>query len=459
MAMVVAACGGGDDDDSASGAEAELPDCPLDALDDAEAPVEITYWHGMQRESEATLIQLTDQFNSSQDRVEVNLVNNPEGQHEKFLAGLETGDLPDVMQHQETFLQQMIDVQAIVPAQSCLEAAASSDAAAGDMTIDTEDFLARALAYYQVDGVQWAMPFNVTNPVLIYNKAAFVQAGLDPDDPPATLEEYRADAQAIKDSGFDYGIAMGIESWHFEEFMALQGQELVNHGNGRSERATEVSFESEVGEEFFSFLGGLVEDGLAVTNPRMGPDATNNLFALANGTAGMTVVSSSALGTILQVLDSGQYSSVDMGIAPLPGRSEAGGAVVGGGALYITAREAAKQAAAWEFVTFLTSPESQAVWAAGTGYVPVRTSAVDLPEVQTRWNEVPGFRTAYDQLVDGAENDATAGAVIGDIEAVRGAVEDALTRMFLDGLAGEEALAQAADDANEAIASYNERVG
>jgi len=49
--------------------------------------------------------------------------------------------------------------------------------------------------------------------------------------------------------------------------------------------------------------------------------------------------------------------------------------------------------------------------------------------------------------------------VVGDSGAVREAVEDALTRMFLDGLAPDEALAQAAQDANDAIAAYEERLG
>jgi len=309
------------------------------------------------------------------------LVNNADqDQHEKFLAGLTTGDLPDVFMHQETYLRQMVDVQAVLPAQSCIDAA----------SYDMSDYLERARAFYEVEDVQWGMPFAVTNPVLLYNRAAFAQAGLDPDAPPTTLAEYRHAAKAIRDAGFDYGVAMAIEAWHFEELVALQGQSYVDNGNGRQDRATEVTFDSEVGEELFAFMDGLVDDGLAVTNPREGPDAINNLLAVGNGTAAMTIVSSSALGSILQVIGTGQYESVDMGIAPLPGRRDDGGVVVGGSGLYVTAIDPATQAAAWELITFLTSPESQAVWSAGTGYVPVRESAVERPEVQQRWTEVPG---------------------------------------------------------------------
>src|SRR6266511_3302418 len=118
LVVAVTACGGGDDDGGGGGSggvgaadgSGSVPDCPLDALEQADGPVEITYWHGMQREAETTLQQLTDQFNTQQDQVHVNLVNNGNSdQHQKFLAGLSTGDLPDILQHDATYLREMID--------------------------------------------------------------------------------------------------------------------------------------------------------------------------------------------------------------------------------------------------------------------------------------------------------------------------------------------------------------
>ena len=83
---------------------------------------------------------------------------------------------------------------------------------------------------------------------------------------------------------------------------------------------------------------------------------------------------------------------VELGVGPLPGRADDGGVVVAGGGLSITARDPVKQAAGWRFVEFLTSPESQSVWAAATGYTPVRLSAVDLPELDRAWTAVPELR-------------------------------------------------------------------
>jgi len=473
-AMIVAlallggvACGGGDDDGAGSPAGEEggggrdaLPECPLDALDRVTEPVEVVYWHGMTRVAEDTLVQLTDQFNASQDEVRVKLVNNSAGdQHAKYLAGLETGDLPDVIQHDATLLRQMVDTETVLPAQSCIDASADDAAAEGDTAFDPDDWVARALAYHRIDGVQWALPFGVATPVLVYDRAAFERAGLDPDAPPATLDDYRSAAEALVDAGQRYGAAVAIEAWHFEELLAAQGEAYVDQGNGREGRATEVAFDSAAGEELYAFFDELVDDGLAVTNPREGPDAINNLLAIGTGDAAMTVVSSSALGSVLEVLGSGQYEGVELGVAPLPGLTEGGGVAVAGGGLSITAQDPAQQAGGWRFVEFLTSPESQSVWAAATGYTPVRLSAADRPELEQAWADVPELRVAYDQLVEGAENPATAGPLVGDMPAVRKAVEEALTAMFVADLPPDEALAQAAAESNDAIASYNERLG
>lgn len=458
-ALLATACGGGDDDNdrgsSASGPSDELPECPVDALDDATQPVELTYWHGMTRVAEDTLKQLTDDFNASQDKVEVKLVNNSAGdQQQKFIAGLKTGDLPDVIQHDSTLLQQMVDTGTVVPIESCIEAYRDQGG-----KFDTNDFVPQMLSYYQLDGVQWDLPFGVATPVLVYNKAAFRKAGLDPAEPPTTLDDYRDAAQALKDAGYKYGAAVAIEAWHFEELYAKAGGVYVDHHNGRDGRAAKVMFDDATGKDIYELFGQMNEDGLVVTNPREGPDSINNLLAIGNGDAGMTIVSSSALGSVLEVLGSGQYKGVELGVGPLPGDSEDGGAVVAGGGLAITARDPAKQAAGWELVKYLTSTKAQATWAAATGYAPVRTSTIAEPQLADAWSKTPGLRVSYDQLVDGAENDATAGPMVGDMQTVRKAVEDALTAMFVDGLDPDEALARAAKDANEAIASYNDRVG
>jgi sn-glycerol 3-phosphate transport system substrate-binding protein len=339
----------------------------------------------------------------------------------------------------------------VLPAQACVKAD----------KYDLSDNLKRVTDYYSVKGTLWPMPFNVSNPVFFYNKKAFQTAGLDPNNPPKTLAEVKTAAQKLKDAGVvsQAGFGMKLDPWYLEQWSALAGKTYVNNNNGRKSRATATTFDNATGKEIFTFMNDMVKQGLARTNPNEGPQQYDNLLGIGNGNFGMTIDSSATLGTIQQVLAGGEYPNVELGVAPMPGPKGKGGVLVGGAANYISSKSSPeKQAAAWQFTKFLNEPESQADWSVGTGYVPIRQSAANLPQLQQRWAEVPGFKVAYDQLVGGVANAATAGPVIGDYQGVRDAVLNTEQQMFA-GTSPSAALKQAKQDANAKIEEYNSRVG
>jgi sn-glycerol 3-phosphate transport system substrate-binding protein len=463
LALVLAACGGGDDSGSGtgggsgggggSGSASKLPTCPLDALAKATSPVDITFWHAMTRENETELKKLTDQYNSSQKKVKVTLSASPRYQDNltRYRAGLSTKKLPDLMQGEDASTQYMIDSASVLPAQSCINAD----------HYDTSDHIERVLNYYTVDKVLWPMPFNVSNPVLYYNKTAFEKAGLDPNNPPRTLDELRSASQKIVDSkAAQYGIAFKTDSWPFEHWMAKSGDLFVNNENGRTKRATAVTFDDKTGADLFAWIKGMVDDKLMLST---GTSDLNHYLAVGNGQAAMTIETSAALGTVTTLLTSGQFPDVKLGVAPMPGpNSPDGGVLVGGAALYIVNQSAPeKQAAAYDFAKFLNRPDVQSEWAAATGYVPVRKSATTMSPLAEKYQQQPEYKVAYDQLLGGAENAATAGPVIGPYggegEGVRGAVIDGMTSMITGGKSAQQAIKAAADASNKAIADYNSR--
>lgn len=450
LSIALAACGGGGSSSDGGGAGAP---CPVDALESADGPVQITFWHAMTRANEEALVRLTDQFNDSQSRIEVTLVNQTGYKEslQKFRAGLTSGDLPNIVQIEDTGTQQMIDTQAILPAQSCIDA---SD-------YDTSDFIQRVTDYYTVEGDLYPMPFNVSNPILYFDKNGFRAAGLDPEDPPSTLAEVRAASEKLQGAGYKYGWGLKLDPWYLEQWSAKAGKLYANNDNGRAERATEVVFDNPTGVEIFTWMQSMVDDGLAVTNSASGSNSFNNLLGIRSKDVGMTIDSSAALGTIEQVLSSGEGGGVEVGVGPMPGPSGNGGVLVGGAALYLVRKGSspAQQAASFEFAKWLNSPAVQADWSASTGYVPTRRSAVDEPVLAEKWQRSPNFRVAYDQLVSGPDNLATAGPVIGAYQAVRDAVLIAQEKMFTEGLAPAKAIAEAKRGADAAMLEYNQRVG
>jgi sn-glycerol 3-phosphate transport system substrate-binding protein len=435
----------------AQGASAK---CPLGALKKASKPVEITFWHSMNRANEETLQRLTDEYNSSQADVKVTLVNQTTYNDTltKYVAGLSTGDLPDLVQIEDTGLQQMIDTQSVLPAQACVKAD----------KYDLSGHVQRVVDYYTVKGTLWPMPFNVSNPVFYYNKKSFTQAGLDPNKPPTTLDGITAASKKLKDSGAvsKAGFGLKTDPWYLEQWLAKAGRPYVNNANGRKARATAVEFDSKQGLEIFTWLSDMVSSGLAITNSNEGPSQFDNLLGIGNGTNAMTIDSSASLGTISSVLGSGAYPNVELGVGPMPGPVGKGGILVGGAALYISNKsDPAKQAAAWDFSKYLNTAQVQADWAAGTGYVPVVEAATKLPAVQQLWAKDPGYKVAYDQLLTGVNNVATAGPVIGAYKAVRDAVITAEKSMFTQGVKPKVALQAAKAKANPAMVEYNTRVG
>jgi len=399
------------------------------------------------------LAALTKKFNSSQDKVHVNLVSQASyaDTWQKYQAGLSNGELPDVVQLQDTDTQGAIDTASFTPVQDCMNG----------FGYTTGDLLPRALAYWNVNNTQWAMPFAVSGPVLYYNKLAFQKASLDPNQPPSTLPELVADAKLLKARGLG-GMGLVLDPWHLETWLATDNQLFLNNNNGRTSRATKAVFDGPTAIQIFSELDQMVRGGDATTNTPQGADEYDNLLGVGSGKYSMTIDTSAALGTIQQLLASGQYPNVELGVGAFPkfAADSKGGVEPGGSALWISKKSsAAKQAAAWEFVAFLDSTDSQATWSAGTGYIPLRTSSAQNSLIQNLWAKNPAFKVAYTQLTGGLQSFGTAGGALGPYDDVRIAIANAEASMFVHGVSPTAAIANASTAANNLIQTYNQRLG
>lgn len=428
-------------------------ECPVDALEEAEESTDITFWHVQQAKNEEILTDLVEQFESSHEGIRVELVNvatYPDA-FEKYKAALTAGDLPDLVQMDEGALQALVDSESTIPIERCIEA--------DDYPLD--DFLPQGIDRYTTENVLRAMPWTVSNPVLIYDKNVFAAAGLDPDRPPQTLEEVTAYSQQIVDAGAArHGISVRAEAFVNEALYAKSAQLYMDHGNGREARATKTLLETEAGLEIWTWWHDIVDTGLGVFTGSQ-PDNFDNLWALGTGDAAMTIDASSVIGSVFAVLESGEFGDLELGVGPLPGLEAEGGVPVSDASLWIPKTGSPKDtAAAWKLVAFLSAPDQQAAYAVGTsgGFLPIRHSAVEDPAVRAMWDANPEFKVPYEQFEAGHGSTAASGAVSGAHVEVRAVVRDALTGMLAGDLSPEEALAQAQRQATNAIRDYNERI-
>jgi sn-glycerol 3-phosphate transport system substrate-binding protein len=437
-----------------------LPPCDVDALDQASAsgPVDLLFWHALANENGRTLEALVDEYNQSQNRVKVRLEfqGGYEQTIDKYLQS-NSDNRPDLVQMPEYATQLMIDAKSSVPMQACME----------DAAYDSSPLLPSALENYASESIQWSMPFNLSNPVLYYNKKIFRDAGLDPDKPPLTLADVAEDGRIIQQSGAAaFGIVLdtapdGGGGWYLEQWLAKEGEFYSDNENGRAAPSSRVLFDGPAGVDLLTELNDVVVNGAGVyvgENPS-GQDALLKL-ADSSAPATMTIATSAALGPVLAFVEGGIIAGIgpeDIGVGPMPSPNGAPGALIGGNSLWITAgRGDAKIAAAWDFTTWLLSAEVQSKVANATGYVPVNSGALDVEPLKSLYVTDPRFKVAYDQVAQTPDVPTSVGPLLGPQREIRVTAAAAMGRILNGGDPAAE-LSQAAAEANALIADYNTR--
>jgi len=444
LLFLLAACGGGDEE---AVQETQPP-----------GPVTITFWHSMTVSNKDTLESLVQQFNASQSEVTVNLVFQGiyDDSLNKFLASSGRGsELPALIQIEDASTQLMVDSQEVTPVQDFIDRD----------KYDLANFDPRVLDYYRIGDRLYSMPFNLSSPVLYYDKNDFREVGLDPEKPPATLEDVKAYSEKLlqKDGSGNVtrsGIALDVYPWIFEEWLAKAGALYVNNGNGRDARATEAVFNGPEGKAIFEWWADMVKSGLAF-NVGRNPSGADGLLAIASGRVSMTIASSNALRSVFDVIEAGGAQGIELGVGPMPApQSPEGGISVAGASLWILkARPEAEREAAWKFIRFLVEAEQQAAWYAGSGYFPIRSDAFDKPAAQQAEARYPYLRVAPQEFQEGARNRATQGFLLGPFSKIRSeVVATAIESMILTDTPPDEAIDKAASDATQAIEEYNQRL-
>ena len=151
----------------------------------ARAQQEIQFWHAMGGALGGELNALVQRFNDSQKDFRV--VAEHKGSYEDVMIGAlaaqRAGSGPALVQVYEVGTAHMMAARSAVrPVWQVL--------AEHGEHVDARGFLPAVAGYFADDaGRLLALPFNISTPILFYNKDAFRKAGLDPDNPPKTWYE------------------------------------------------------------------------------------------------------------------------------------------------------------------------------------------------------------------------------------------------------------------------------
>lgn len=448
MAFSLSACGGGGSSSGATtaagaGDTAAAGSTAAGNTAAAGGKTEITFWHAMGGVNGEATEALVKAFNESQDEIVVK--SEYQGTYDdmitKLKATMQSGNMPDVCQMYDIGTKFMTDSGYVIPVQDMFETT----------NFDPRTVMDIITSYYTVNGKQMSMPFNVSTPMLYYNKDAFKAAGLDPDTAPKTFDEVLEFSKKIVESGAaPVGYAQAIYGWFFEQQIAGQAQYYADNENGRKAPATAVEFDKNgTGLKIFETWKKLLDSGYAANYGSTTADTQTAFFA---GQSAMIIESTAILKNATNSSD----FQIGTGYLPRIEENKDGGVIIGGASLWMMDnKDDARKNAAWKFIEYSTTPEAQANWSMSTGYFAINPAAYEVPEMKKFIEDNPNFLTAISQLKDSPVNGYTAGVLSGVATEARTIFNEAMEKTYDGTYTPQEAVDYLAGKVNSAIENYN----
>lgn len=399
-------------------------------------PIELTWYFpiAVGGSLTETIEQMAEDFHKDHPDIIVNPVYT--GTYDETMTKVQTSiqgnTTPDLAILLGTELFTLQDMDVIVPLDDYLSESSNEN-----------DFYPAFMENSQSDGKTWSIPFQRSTVVLYYNKDAFKEAGLDPEQPPQNWEELREYSKKLVESGMNYGVEIPSTGYESTSTWMFQGLALQNGKNLMNEDGTEVYFDTPENVEALQFWLDLSKKDEIMPEGVIDWATSPTDFIQGN-----TAMLYHTTGNLTNIKDSVDF---DFGVAFLPAKKQYG-SPTGGGNFYIFKDiPEEKQDAAWKFIEWATTPEQAAEWSLVTGYVATSEAAYETSTLKEYAESFPEALVARDQLEYASAELSTHqnGRVVKILN-------DNIQSVLTGKATPEEALRKAQEEAEKVLAPYQE---
>ena len=317
---------------------------------------EVTVWHYWDGTNADVFDAMAAEYNASHPDVEIatSMIPNPDFLT-KLRASATSDTLPDIAIGDLVWVPQieqigLADLGPLLPTETL------------------EDINPALTSFGNIDDKQVSVPVSANNLAYMYNKTLFTEAGLDPDQPPATWEELMEVGKTILEEtgkpGYDLFTEAGDNgeglTWNFQVNLWQAGGEFLIEDNSAA------AFNTPEGAKALQFWVDLIESGVS-------PYARWGEFEKGQG--GSAQEGSWMVG--IWAAD----PPFDFGVAKAPYPSDGEPATNLGGeqAMVFDNSEAEAEAAA-DFLAWFLEAENVTKWSQETGMLPVTNSVAESSE-------------------------------------------------------------------------------
>lgn len=343
----------------------------------------VVLWDRQTLETADLIGRIADDFNAKTPGlpVKVEHLGGYSDINRKVSVSIQAGVLPAMAVGYATMTSEYLHSGAVAPLDPFV-----NDPKVGLSKEDMADFFPGMMAtniYPQFGGKMYSFPFTKSVLMMYFNKRVLKSAGID--EPPKTWDEFLDQCRQIKTKVGISAYAVDIDCSTIDGMIYSMGGELV--------RDTESLFDQPPAVKVFELLETLAKENLAY---RIQPGTYDDREEFARDRAAFFFRSSSHR-PYTAALMAAHPDAWGMAIIPQADPSKPV-TVLYGGDISIFRTTPEQERRAWEFVKYFTSPKVSVQWALGSGYLPIRKSAAQDPDMQAFFDRWEYNRAAFDCL-------------------------------------------------------------
>ncbi|MAU22838.1 MAG: ABC transporter substrate-binding protein [Martelella sp.] len=343
------------------------------------AETTVEFWHSFadDRENGKALAEIIDNFEAANPDITIDaqFIGNYNDIVAKLQAAIPARRAPDAVIMEVTRYGLFADRGVLEDLTEQL----ANDPLSGDLFN-----FAREVGVYQ--DKNYIIPFNSSTPVLYVNKDVFEKAGYAELPALVTYDDIKSAASKITDSlgGED---VMGMTS---PGQFARWGLIMSNDSDLIDSRSGDILIDSPNTVEAYEWMASLVKDGVA--SPDGVTDESSDKQVFLSGHAGMMMNSTGDYGDVNKALGDSVV------VLPMPCNKVCSVPIGGAGVGILSSADEDVKDAAYKFISFAANPESNAIWFAATGYMPINKKTADQPRAAEAIANEEGITVAIDQL-------------------------------------------------------------
>jgi len=410
------------------------------------AKTEIVFWHAFEGFLYDQFAEIVSDFNHQSNAYEVTLVykGNYTETFDLGVAAFEQGSPPHILQVYEVATQTMtLKPSMFRPVDDLMRHYFRK--------FDRDVYINAVRDFYSTsDNTMCSLPWNASTGILFYNKKAFKEAGLNPENPPKTWEELEAISLKLVKAGYKGFVTAWPVAYHLEHLCSWHNLPFATASNGFEGLQAGLNFNGPYQLRHISKLVEWQQNGVFSYQGRF-TDQPEQFFT--QGKSGILLQGANRLPML-------KKNSIDpIGVGFMPYWSDIPGAPyrlnIGGSSFWALSgfNEDIYRGIA-QFFSYLSMAEIQADWHQKTGYLPITEAAYYLTKKKGFYENNPAAEIAVLEVMNQKDTPYTKGIRLGNYPVVRDTILEHLEKAFAGELTPKKALDKAIEEGNALLEKF-----